>query len=139
MDCGNGERSCHIFVEAKIDDVFVPLDSMYEVYFRNTNGALATSLDVGENWTIYSKQLPKSYPSYFDYAHIRYTNWEKIPVIMPLIKKSLSLFIGDEIERVSLRPYFLNTYKVSLLMIFSVYTLFLLLIFIRVRKINTGR
>ncbi len=123
MDCSNGNRSCHIFVEAEIDGHYVPLDAMYNLHFRTSNGALATSKQVGENWQFYSKQLPSNYPLYFDYGSVRYTNWQKVPFLMPLIKSAAEIFVGDHVNQISLRSYALNVYKFTAFLVFTAYVL----------------
>jgi len=141
MECSNGEVGCHIMVDALIDGRFVALDGMYGLHFVKESGELATYYEVGRDWKNYSKQLPANYPKSFDYYGVRYANWNKVPVIMPFFKRVLKLFIGNSVEELSIRPYFLNLYKAYLILIWGCYVLVFgtccLVIFIRRKECHT--
>lgn len=123
MECSNKQMGCHIMVDALIDGRFVALDAMYNLYFLKEGGELATYSEVSDDWLAYNKNLPSNYPKYFDYRGVRYANWNKVPIIMPLFKHVLRLFLGAEVEKISIRPYFLNVYKVYLALIVGGYLL----------------
>ncbi len=123
MECSNKEVGCHIVVEAKIGGRYVPLDSMYNVYFFKKDETLATYEEVGTDWAYYSQQLPEAYPGYFDYHNVNYTNWNKIPLLMPFIKQVLELFIGEKVHEISIRPYVLNVYKTYMIAVIAAYVL----------------
>ena len=70
------------------------------------------------------------YNGWFAYEDVRYTNWTKIPLVMPATKRILALFVGDRVETLSIRSWVLNVYKTYMyillcayacLLIFSVY------------------
>ena len=66
--------------------------------------------------TYYKPQLPAGYDMNYRYEDVRYSNWTKIPVVMPSIKKILDLTIGKtEADTISLRTYFLRKYNICLL------------------------
>ena len=109
MKCGK-EYGCHIVVEAKISNKFVVLDPLYNLSFRNTKGQLASFSEVSHNWDFYKKQVPEDYEMKMKYEGVRYTNWNKIPVLMPLLKKLLIAFFGDDAENISIRSFVLNLY-----------------------------
>jgi len=109
MKCGN-EYGCHIVVEAKLSNKFVVLDPLYNLSFRNTNGQLASFSEISQDWDFYKKQVPEDYVMKMKYEGVRYTNWDKIPVLMPLLKKLLTTFFGDDAENISIRSYVLNLY-----------------------------
>ena len=67
---------------------------------------------------------------------MRYTNWDKIPVVMRTLKELLMLFIGDEVETLSIRAYVLNLYKTYFYFLLMAYPFFLLLTFRLYRKIS---
>jgi hypothetical protein len=48
----------------------------------------------------------------YNYAGVRYTNWTKIPVIMPAIKKVLDFTAPEFASTFSVRRYVLNVYRV---------------------------
>jgi len=105
----------------RIDGKYIPFDSMYNVSFLNRNGQAATYEEVGSDWAYYSQQVPETYPRYFDYHKVSYTNWNKIPVLMPFIKQVLKLFIGEKVNEISIRPYLLNVYKTYLILLVACY------------------
>jgi hypothetical protein len=109
MKCGK-KYGCHIVVEAKISNKFVVLDPLYNLSFRNTNGQLASFSEISQDWDFYKKQVPEDYEMKMKYEGVRYTNWDKIPVVMPLIKELLKTFFGDDAENISIRSYVLNLY-----------------------------
>jgi|RhiMetdeSRZDD1v2_1073273.scaffolds.fasta_scaffold300914_1 transglutaminase superfamily protein len=109
----NGEYGGHILVEAKTSKGWIVLDGSYDLYFKKPDGNLASFADVQANWEYYRSQVPANYDYNYSYEGVRYTNWEKIPVLMPLMKKAFSLFIGKErTEGFSLRTLFLRKFYV---------------------------
>jgi hypothetical protein len=103
----------HIIAEAKTLNGWVVLDPKYNLCFTKPDGHLAGFKDVAANWEWYKKQVPATYNLHYNYNGVRYTNWNKIPVIMPAIKETLSLFMGEnDIQQISLRNYFVNKYAV---------------------------
>jgi hypothetical protein len=128
----NGKYGGHILVEAKTAKGWVVLDGSYDVYFKKPDGSLASFADVGKNWDYYKNQVPADYDNSYRYEGVRYTNWEKIPVLMPLVKNISYLFIGKErTEGFSFRSLFLRKFHVLFLI---VGVLYLLLVFTVVRK-----
>lgn len=118
----------HVLLEAKIEDNWVALDPLYDLYFVRPDKRLASIDDIRKDWEYFKKQVPADYDEGYKYEDIRYSNWEKIPVIMPLVKSVLSVIMGEQnAERISLRAAFLNLYKLYavLLSILYVFILFL--------------
>jgi len=109
MKCGK-DYGCHIVVEAKLSDKFVVLDPLYNLTFRNRAGQLAGFSEISNDWSYYKEQVPKDYGLDLRYEGVRYTNWDKIPILMPIIKKILTVFLGAEAEYISVRSYVLNLY-----------------------------
>ncbi|WP_315819865.1 transglutaminase domain-containing protein [Paraflavitalea speifideaquila] len=91
-----GQSAGHIIVEAKASYGWVVLDPLSNVYFRRLNGQLAGFNDVKNNWSYYQQQLPANYNMAYRYEGARYTNWDKIPVVMPLIKNIMYWTMGKE-------------------------------------------
>ena len=128
----NGFYGGHILVEAKTAKGWVVLDGTYDLYFKKPDGNLASFAEVGSNWNYYKNQVPADYDNNYRYAGVRYTNWGKIPVLMPLIKNTLYLFIGKErTDGLSFRSIFLRKFHVLFLVIG---TLYLFLVFAVIRN-----
>lgn len=109
----NGEYGGHILVEAQTSRGWVTLDASFDLYFRKANGALASFNDVQNNWNYYRSQVPANYDMRYKYDGVRYTNWNRIPVLMPAVKSIIELAIGREATRYfSLRTFFLRKFHV---------------------------
>ena len=103
----------HNIVEAETLHGWVVLDPLYDVSFIKPAGGLASFEDVKNNWDYYKHQLPADYDTNYRYAGVRYSNWTKIPVIFPAIKKILDLTLGkSQADTISIRTYFLRTYDI---------------------------
>lgn len=101
----------HILVEAKTSKGWVVLDGLYDLYFKKANGALASFNDVQNNWDYYRSQVPGNYDFRYNYSGVRYTNWNKIPVLMPAVKSVLELTIGKQASKYfSMRTFFLRKF-----------------------------
>lgn len=116
MKCGEN-WGCHILLEANIDGKFVSLDPLYDIAFEKNDGTLASFEEIGQNWDHYKLQAPENYLYRFAYEDVRYTNWDKIPVVMPIIRKILGIFMKNEIETFSVRSMVLNVYKTYMILL----------------------
>jgi hypothetical protein len=57
--------------------------------------------------------LPAGYDTAYHYEDVRYSNWTKVPVIFPAIKKILDLTLGKpQADVISVRTYFLKMYDI---------------------------
>jgi len=109
----NGIFAAHNIVETKTSYGWVVLDPLYNVYFVNPSNKLAGFEEIKNNWAYYKPQLPPGYDMNYRYEDVRYSNWTKIPVVMPAIKKILDLTIGKaEADTISLRIYFLRIFNI---------------------------
>ena len=109
----NGLYGGHIVIEAKTQHGWAVLDPLYNLVFVNPVGQSASFSEVAANWPWYRQQTPADYDMKYNYAGVRYTNWNKIPVLMPLLKQSLSFCMSaEQLEHLSIRNYFLRKYKV---------------------------
>lgn len=107
----NGLNSGHVLVEAKTNNDWVILDGSYNLYFKKSDGTMADFDEVQKNWSYYSRQLPPDYNLQYKYEGVRYTNWDKIPIIMPVIQSIITFTAGkDAANHLSLRTYFLRKY-----------------------------
>lgn len=102
----------HILLEVNTPHGWVVLDAVSDVYFKRSDNNLASFDDVKNNWTYYQQQVPSSYNMTYRYEGVRYTNWDKIPVVMPLIKNVMYWTVGKKkTDGYSLRSLVLNKYS----------------------------
>lgn len=123
----------HNIVEVKIDGNWAVVDPLYDLYFKKPDGNLASFIEVQNNWNYYKAQVPDGYNRSYKYEDARYTNWDKIPIILPSIKKLLDWRLGSEkADGLSLRIFMMRKFNVfficGLLLqcILFVYTLILI-------------
>jgi hypothetical protein len=118
----NGKYGGHIVLETYLDNKWVVLDPLYNLSFTNANGELASAEELKNNWNYYATQTPANYNLNYKFEGIRYTNWDKIPVLGPATKATLGLFMGKSAANTfSLRSYLLNPKKI--LFFLSIYLL----------------
>ena len=107
----NGSFAAHNIVEVKTNHGWVVLDPLFDTYFVDPAKKLASFSEVKDDWSYYKSQLPQGYDMNYRYEDVRYSNWSKIPVLLPSFKKILDLTIGkDNADTISLRTYFLRKY-----------------------------
>jgi hypothetical protein len=126
----NGIYGAHNVVEAKIHSGWVVLDPTFDLYFISPENKLASFADVQNNWDFYSKQTPKEYNNAYKYEDARYTNWTKVPMVLPVTKKILDLVIGKEKSNaICMRILFLRIYDVYfyIALVFFILTMILTL------------
>lgn len=121
----------HILVEAKTSKGWVVLDGSYDLFFTKPDGAFASFADVQGNWEYYQKQVPQGYNYAYRYEGVRYTNWNKIPVIMPFMKSVVALFWGKEVDTFSLRTYFVRKFHVLFQCTVFIFSLLLIIAMVR--------
>jgi hypothetical protein len=103
----------HIIAEVKTKDGWVVADPLYNLYFKTPQGKMASFADVSNQWNYYKNQLPPNYKMEYNYEDVRYTNWNKVPLIMPAIKSVLNASIGKEAaDQICIRSQMLSLYKV---------------------------
>lgn len=127
------EYGGHILVEAKIGSDWVVVDPLYNMFLTRPDGKLASFNDVQQNWDFYKQQVPEEYDMSYKYEGVRYTNWDKVPVLMPAFKKLLDFFMGKEAaDTISLRIIMMRKFNVFFLItlflfvVAAVYTSFLI-------------
>jgi transglutaminase superfamily protein len=110
----NGYFGAHNLVEVKTaNSGWVILDPTFNLAFVRPDARLASFNDVKNNWAYYSKQTPPDYDQHYRYEDVRYSDWEKIPVILPAIKGILTFFMGAEkVNEMSIRVFFLKIYSI---------------------------
>jgi hypothetical protein len=108
-----GQYAAHNIVEVKTRQGWVVVDPLFDVYFKKPDHGLASFADVQADWENYRKQLPDNYDSNYSYSGVRYTNWTKVPLLFPAVKKILDLTLGKQkADTISIRTYFLRTYDI---------------------------
>ena len=123
-----GIFAAHNIVEVKTEKGWVVLDPLFNVYFIKPDLTLASFQDVKNNWDYYKKQVPPKYDMTYRYEDVRYSNWGKIPLILPAIKKILDLVIGKQkADTISMRMYFLKIYDFCFYLILVLYIPILIL------------
>ncbi len=121
-----GTFAAHNIVEARTRHGWVVLDPLFDVSFVKPTAELASFEDVRNNWNYYKKQVPQDYDMNNQYEDVRYTNWKKIPVILPAIKRVLDLSLGKkEADTVSVRTLFLRKFNIC----FNIVLFLFLLVF----------
>lgn len=113
----------HIILETKVRGRWIVLDALYDLHFKNIKGNYASFSEVKNNWKYYVQQLPLNYDSSYRYADVRYTNWDKVPILMPLLRRALVMIYGEEkVSTISLRVFVLRKFHflfiVSLILYF---------------------
>ncbi|PWT71647.1 MAG: hypothetical protein C5B59_17575 [Bacteroidetes bacterium] len=119
----HGVYAAHNIVEAKTRNGWVVLDPLFNIYFlKPGDKGLADFEDVHNHWDFYKTQLPANYDMNFNYEGVRYSNWTKVPIIMPAAKKMLDMVLGKEkADRISVRTFFLRTYDVYFFLTFILF------------------
>src|SRR6478672_2056118 len=103
----------HIIIETLTQNGWAVLDPSFDLYFKKPDGKLASFKDVQSNWTYYKQQLPNDYIHDYAYSDVRYTNWEKIPVVLPALKGVMTLFIGKQAtEETSLHVFLIRKFRI---------------------------
>ena len=119
-----GVFAAHNIVEAKTLHGWVVLDPLFDVCFVNPSNKLAGFDEVKNNWDYYKPQLPSGYDMNYRYEDVRYSNWTKIPIVMPALKKMLDLTIGKQkADTISLRTYFLRKYNIGFYINLAIFVL----------------
>ena len=125
----NGEYGGHILVEAFNGKKWVVLDPSYDLAFRKQDGTLASFNEVQNNWKHYAAQVPEGYNPVYAYSGVQYTNWEKVPVLMPALKQVLNITMGEEEASVfSIRNLFLRKFQFLFRLTLGFYILFTLVL-----------
>ena len=108
-----GRFGGHIVAETQTSKGWVVLDAMFDQFFITAGNRLASFKDVSSDWNYYRLQIKKGYDTAYCYSDVRYTNWGKLPVVLPLCRKVLTLFMGEQrVNEISLRPLFLRKFRV---------------------------
>ncbi len=109
----DGQFGGHIIMETEINGKSCILDPLYNLAFKNMDGTLASFEEVHSNWDYFKNQVPPDYNFNYCYDDVRYTNWNKAPLIGPAIKIILNTFLGKtSANKISIRALFLNPKKI---------------------------
>lgn len=125
----NGVYGAHNVIEARSGDQWVVLDPIYDLYFVKSDGRLASFKEVSDNWSKYKETVPVDYNQDYSYSSVQYTNWNKIPVVMPAIKQVLNWTSGETYaNEISLRSLFLSKFNILFKVTLFLYILFTFLL-----------
>ena len=131
----NGIYGAHNIVEANDGQRWIVLDPTYNLYFVRPDAQLASFADVHQDWSYYSRQVPANYNPEYRYEDVRYTNWSKVPILFPAIKKVLTWTIGAErTNSLSIRTLFMNTYSIYFYILLVLESVLLIVTFKRYFK-----
>jgi transglutaminase-like putative cysteine protease len=101
------DRSLHAVVNARIDGRWRVADPLYGIVFTKPDGGLATADDLREDRDLLPANANRN-PSYpidvFTYDNFALMNWEKIPVVMPAVRRLLVSVIGEQRTASIARP-----------------------------------
>ncbi len=108
----NGIPASHMVVEAKKRSNWVVLDPTLQQYFKNPDGVLASFSDVQNNWDYFKVQTRSDYMPAYTYENVRYTNWDKYPILGAFAKGTIAVFAGKKAAaEFSVRSYLLRKYN----------------------------
>lgn len=134
----NGQYGGHIVVEVLLprEGKWAVIDPLYLITFRHPeNGLWVSFAEVGANWPYYRRQITVPYKNAYAYEDVRFTNWDKLPLLGNLAYKTLNLVIGANNARVfSARVWMLNKYYFYLVGVILLYIIYHLYTLRRFRK-----
>ena len=109
-----GGKTVHILAEVELGGHWAVVDPQFRQTFQDANGHLVGYAEVSSRWAQYRSQAAPEYEEFgFTFDGVRYTNWEKVPVLMPAFKSILNMTMGRAAaDQLSLRSYCLNVHKV---------------------------
>jgi hypothetical protein len=133
----NGLYGGHIVPEIKTEKGWVIVDPMFDLVFTRPDGKWASFKDVSKNWAYYKQQVPANYQAEYQYEDVRYTNWDKIPVIMHMIKSTLDHTIGKEkADQLSFRSSLLPIYHVYCFLLLCIILPLSIYLAVKLAKLN---
>lgn len=134
-----GQFGGHILVEVYSKNRWVVLDASFDLYFVRKTGGLASFKDVSADWPYYMSQVPAGYNMDYRYEDVRYTNWNKIPFVMPFVRQVLLIFIEQKkVEAISVRPLLLRKFRLYYYLM-AIFVVFLVVYRCREKPAPGGR
>lgn len=123
MKVGN-DYGGHIIIEAFSNGRWVVMDASYDMMFKKSDGSFANFKEVHDNWEVFKLQVPANYDMSYNYAAVRYTNWNKIPVVLPALKKVIAVTKGQQAaDEFSLRNLVIRKFNLLFKITFVIYLL----------------
>ena len=108
----DGRYGSHIIVESFVCGNWIAADALFRMLYLNPDSTYASMEDLRSKPDYFLKALPADYPYKNSFREYRYTNWEKIPILMPALRKVLVAVKGEEwTSELSLRSFFLNMHR----------------------------
>jgi len=100
-------KNIHTVVEGWVDGRWVVGDPLYGIAFRDRAGQLATVKELVADRPLFMKQVSGA-PGYdkelYDYDQVTLFNWNKIPVLLPAVRRVLVLLLGEARVQDIVRP-----------------------------------
>jgi hypothetical protein len=125
----NGYYGAHIIVEVFLPTIkrWVVIDPLFLLTFASTkDGHWAGFDEIKQNWAHYQQHLPSDYDKQYRYEDVRYTNWEKVPLVGSVGFDLLQKIMGKErAASISIRVLILNKYYSYLCVFGAAYFLFI--------------
>lgn len=107
----DGQYGGHIILELYYQNEWKVFDPTYNLFYKRPDGQIATFQDIASDWNYYSKQVPADYDRRYHFEGVRYTNWDKIPILLPALKKLLLMSLPQQyVEGISMRVIILRKF-----------------------------
>ena len=107
----DGQYGGHIILELNYQNEWKVFDPTYNLFYKRPDGQIATFQDIALDWNYYRKQVPADYDMRYRYEGVRYTNWDKIPILLPALQKLLLTVLPQNyVETISLRVIILRKF-----------------------------
>jgi hypothetical protein len=103
---GDGRR-VHAVVNARIEGRWAVADPLYGIVFLRADSTVATAEDLHADRELFLTNAAH-HPTYpaevYNYDHYALFNWNKVPVVLPAIRRTLVRTIGEERTAAITRP-----------------------------------
>ncbi len=96
--CNDRGHVVHTVVEAGIGGRWAVADPTFGIVFRRRDGQLATREEIAADPERFHAQVDgvRNYLPEYDYDSVTLMNWNKLPVVFPLVRRGLELTLGPE-------------------------------------------
>ena len=134
----NGQWGAHItmLIPLKQAEKSILIDPLFHHVFTDSNGRPSSIKDVSNQWSYFSKYVPKHYALKYDYQQgWRYTNWDKLGFVSRGAFKIGGILFGKKaMENVCIRMWIIDTYRMQSIFAFSVALFCLIFIYLDFKR-----